>query len=97
MEALAALSIAGNVVQFLQFSGQLISEACVIKRMGSPSSAPELRKHAEDLTKLAGEFKTRLDARKQVGELNQEEKVSGTFAMAAPIPNSLDRLSTKPL
>jgi len=96
MEALATLGIAANVVQFLQFSGQLISEALVIKRTGSPSSASELKKYAVDLTKLASEFKTPLDAKMQAGELSQEDEVSETSATAACVANSLGRSSTKP-
>lgn len=43
MEALVAVGLAGNVVQFVQFSGQLIAEASRIRKSGTPSSLPDLR------------------------------------------------------
>jgi len=35
MEALAALGVAGNVVQFVQFAGQLISQFDEIRKTGT--------------------------------------------------------------
>lgn len=51
MEALLAVGLAGNIVQFVQFAGKLISEAHSIKRTGNPSSIPDLKILAETLTK----------------------------------------------
>ncbi|CAI6337945.1 unnamed protein product [Periconia digitata] len=49
MEALVAVGLAGNVVQFVQFSGQLIAETSRIRQDGSPSSLPGLLKSSEKL------------------------------------------------
>jgi hypothetical protein len=49
MEALVAVGLAGNVVQFVQFSGKLIAEAHRIRQTGSPSSVPDLRDLAQTL------------------------------------------------
>jgi hypothetical protein len=62
MEALLAVGLAGNVVQFVQFAGELISEARSIMKNGSPKSIPELRHLSETLTKQAGMIKARLKA-----------------------------------
>jgi hypothetical protein len=53
MEALVALSLAGNVVQFIQFSGSLISEFRSIRKNGTPDSLPELKKMVADLNAQA--------------------------------------------
>ncbi|KAF2109774.1 hypothetical protein BDV96DRAFT_604646 [Lophiotrema nucula] len=43
MEALVAVGLAGNVVQFVQFSSSLVSEVQSIRKTGSPSSLPDLQ------------------------------------------------------
>ena len=45
--------LAGNVVQFVQSTGELISETNAIPKTGSPASLPELRKLTETLIKQA--------------------------------------------
>lgn len=45
-----AFGLTGNVVQFVQFAGKIISEMNSI-RTGSPSSLPDLRSLVENLTK----------------------------------------------
>jgi N-acetylglucosamine kinase-like BadF-type ATPase len=76
MEALAAISLAGNVVQFVQVTGQLISEAAAIKRNGEPSSLPQLRNLAANVTKQAGVIKSRLQASGTAQALTEENQVS---------------------
>ena len=73
MEALLAVGLAGNVAQFVQFAGKLISEARSIKKKGSPKSIPELRGLSETLTTQAGVIKTRLKAR--YATLTEEDQV----------------------
>lgn len=74
MEALLAVGLAGNVVQFAQFAGKLISETNSIRRTGSPSSLPGLRSLAENLTKQADTIHKCLKAGNAT--LAQEDQVS---------------------
>ncbi|RYN71864.1 hypothetical protein AA0117_g8992 [Alternaria alternata] len=53
MEALIAVGLAGNVVQFLQGAGTLIAEANAIRKSGSPSSLPDLQRLSTRLTDQA--------------------------------------------
>ncbi|TAQ87101.1 hypothetical protein B7494_g4578 [Chlorociboria aeruginascens] len=62
LEALVAVSLAGNVVQFLQYAGELISQTKAIRRSGGPSSLPDLRKLTESLSKQACIIQTHLQA-----------------------------------
>ncbi|KAF2652569.1 hypothetical protein K491DRAFT_43805 [Lophiostoma macrostomum CBS 122681] len=62
MEALLAVGLAGNVVQFVQFAGKLISEAKAIQNTGNPSSLPYLRGVSDSLTNQVGVIKSRLKA-----------------------------------
>ncbi|RYN23884.1 hypothetical protein AA0112_g9259 [Alternaria arborescens] len=62
MEALVAVGLAGNVVQFLQGAGTLIAEANAIRRNGSPSPLPQLRSLSKTLTDQAAVLRTRLKA-----------------------------------
>jgi hypothetical protein len=73
MEALVAVGLAGNVVQFVQGAGALISEANSIRKSGSPSSLPDLRKLSEKLTSQAAVLKTRLKASRAT--LAEEDQV----------------------
>ncbi|KAI5365697.1 hypothetical protein J4E82_011269 [Alternaria postmessia] len=72
MEALVAVGLAGNVVQFVQFSGQLISLAKEIKKKGAPSSLIDLRKVAQNLTEQTRVIVDRLTA--NTATLEQEEQ-----------------------
>lgn len=49
LEALIAVGLAGNVVQFVQFASKLVLEAEEIRRNGGPSSLPALKKLTEEL------------------------------------------------
>jgi hypothetical protein len=73
MEALIAIGLGGNVVQFVQFSGQLISLAKEIKKKGAPSSLVDLRKVAQNLIQQTRIIVTRLKANTAI--LEQEEQV----------------------
>lgn len=76
MDALAAVGLAGNVVQFVQFAGELITETAEIKKNGGPSSLPYLRKLGVNLTIQAGLIKDRLKAGSGEQALAPEDKVS---------------------
>lgn len=71
MEALLAVCLAGNVVQFVQLAGKLISETNAIRKTGNPSSLQDLQNLSESLTKQAGAVKTHLEASNAV--LSQED------------------------
>ncbi|KAI4958244.1 hypothetical protein J4E86_003842 [Alternaria arbusti] len=74
MEALIAVGLAGNVVQFLQGVGSLIAEANAIRKSGSPSSLQDLRRLSTTLTDQAAVLKTRLKACSAT--LKEEDQVS---------------------
>jgi len=76
MEALAAVGLAGNVVQFVQFSGQLLSETIAIKRTGNPTSLPHLKACAEEIVKQSAVIQLRLNAGSIAEPLNEEDQVS---------------------
>jgi len=76
MEALVAVGLAGNVVQFVQFAGKLVSETNTIRRTGNPSSIPGLRILTDTLTKQAASIRKCLSASANSAPLSQEEQVS---------------------
>ena len=62
MEALIAVGLTGNVVQFIQGAGTLIAQANAIRESGSPSSLPGLQRLCKTLTDQAAVLRTRLKA-----------------------------------
>ncbi|KAK7179601.1 small s protein [Paraphaeosphaeria sporulosa] len=62
MEALVAVGLAGNVVQFVTCAGSLIAQVNYIRMHESPKSLPELVKLSKTLTGDAATLKTRLKA-----------------------------------
>jgi hypothetical protein len=62
MEALIAVGLAGNVVQFVQGVGTLISLVNSIRSAGSPSSLPRLKHLSESLIGQAAVLRLRLEA-----------------------------------
>jgi hypothetical protein len=73
MEALVAVALSGNVIQFVQFASELISEAKSIKNTGKTSSIPDLKNRAELLTKQAATFQECL--RENNATLHQDDQV----------------------
>ncbi|KAE8440344.1 hypothetical protein EG329_008460 [Mollisiaceae sp. DMI_Dod_QoI] len=80
LEALVAIGLAGNVIQFVQYAGEMISQAKAIRKSGSPSSLPDLRKLTESLTKQAYIIEGHLEA------LNASQSI--TNEGNAPTPRS---------
>lgn len=74
MEALVAVGLASNVVQFVQFASKLISEAYHIKNSGTPSSIHDLRKVSDSIVAQAETIHNSLKSTSAV--LTQEEQVS---------------------
>ena len=62
MEALLAVGLASNVVQFVGFAHTLVSEANAIRKNGAPSSIPDLKDLAQRSVNQAAIIKTRLRA-----------------------------------
>jgi hypothetical protein len=62
MEALVAVGLAGNVVQFVQGAGALIALEREIKASGSPKSLDYLKELSEKLIDHAGVLRTRFKA-----------------------------------
>lgn len=73
MEALVAIGLAGNVVQFVQFSAQLISIAKDIRKNGSPSDLSDLKELTQSLVQQTQVIATRLKA--NAATLEAEEQV----------------------
>lgn len=61
MEALIAVGLAGNVVQFVQFSSVVISEARAIRATGRSSSLARLKELSTTLTRHANTVKMRIE------------------------------------
>jgi hypothetical protein len=76
MEAIVAVGLAGNVVQFVQFAGVLLAEMKSIHATGSPRSLPSLLDRTNDLSKQAGIIHDRLRARQTVAPTPLENEVS---------------------
>ncbi|KAF2787192.1 hypothetical protein K505DRAFT_288372, partial [Melanomma pulvis-pyrius CBS 109.77] len=74
MEALVAIGLAGNVVQFVQFAGKLISEAKSIRETGSPRSLPGLKSLVDSLVKQAEVTHKCLVAKADTARLTQEDQ-----------------------
>ena len=69
-----AIGLAGNVVQFVEFAGKLISETASIRKTGNPSSLPDLRTLTESLTKQSDTICKCLTG--NTSYVSQEDKVS---------------------
>ncbi|KAF7890490.1 hypothetical protein EAF00_008805 [Botryotinia globosa] len=75
MEALAALRLAGNVMQFVDFSSKIISEARAIEKNGESSSIADLQRFALNCTKYAIIIRSRLQASNYTRPLSEENQV----------------------
>ncbi|KAM3148295.1 hypothetical protein ABEW05_011500 [Botrytis cinerea] len=74
MEALAALSLAGKVMQFAAFSSKIISEARAIDKNGESSSIADLQRFALSSTNHARIIKSRLQVSSYTRPLSQENQ-----------------------
>lgn len=75
MEALVAVGLAGNVVQFVDFSAKLMTEVNWIRKNGSPKSLPELKRLTDSLTRQAGSLHQFLSAKSPTKAFTQEDQV----------------------
>lgn len=74
MEALLAVGLAGNVVQFVTCAGTFISEVNEIRKSGSPAALPGLKNSAEVLISQSMVLKSRLKA--SSATLAEEDQVN---------------------
>jgi hypothetical protein len=58
LEALAALSLAGNIVQFVDFASELLSEGRQIRQAGSTVTNLDLQAICRDLERLSLKIST---------------------------------------
>jgi hypothetical protein len=73
MEALVAVALAGNVLQFLQSAAKFIAVAKDIREKGHPSSLTDLRELSQTLIQQTHVIAVRLKA--NTATLEQEEQV----------------------
>jgi hypothetical protein len=76
MEAVVAVGLAGNVVQFISFAGTLIAETKSLHDIGSPRSLPGILDRINDLTRQAEIIHDRLRASHGPTPVPTEDKVS---------------------
>jgi hypothetical protein len=73
MEALIAVGLAGNVVQFVAFAASLVSCVDHLRKHDSPESLPGLVQLSRNLTDQAALLKSRLKSSATI--LKEEEQV----------------------
>lgn len=73
MEALVAVGLAGNVVQFALCLGTLINEAKAIKKTGDTEDLPVIRRHTQLVVDQSVALKMRLNASRAT--LAEEDQV----------------------
>ncbi len=76
LEALVAIGLAGNIVQFVQSASTLISQTRQIYRTGAPSSMNELKKLVLQLTEQTTMIREQLERCSAQQSLLQEDQVS---------------------
>jgi hypothetical protein len=81
MEALVAVGLAGNVVQFVQGAGALIALAKEIRDSGSPKALPQLEELSRTLIGHAAVLQSRLRASTPLTEENEAWRFSPRFEM----------------
>jgi hypothetical protein len=76
MEAVVAVGLAGNVVQFISFAGTLIAESKSLHDIGSPRSLPGILDRINDLTQQAEIIYNCLHGSHGTTVIPSEDKVS---------------------
>jgi hypothetical protein len=83
LEALVAIGLAGNVVQFAQVAAGLISQADDIRKNGAPSSLRDLRKLTVYLIDQTNTFHTQLDNKPTQESPTEEDQASAEISEKA--------------
>lgn len=98
--SLAALGMAGNVIQFVDFGFKLASKARNIYKDGCDREYVQLEVVLEDLTRCSDSLQTHLDSQKQqVGDLLSESDAAlkeiciGCLQVAGELQMALKKLS----
>ena len=86
MEALVALGLAANVVQFVDFGCRLVSKSREIRRSGSLSQHVNLDLIANDLENLSGKLEASLNSASRVHTcLTKEDTVRAPVNLAEEV------------
>ena len=80
LEALVAIGLAGNVVQFAQVAAGLISQADDIRKNGAPSSLRDIRKLTVYLIDQTKAFHIQLDNRPTQEPPTEEDQASAEIS-----------------
>jgi hypothetical protein len=83
LEALVAIGLAGNVVQFAQVAAGLISQADDIRKNGAPSSLRDIRKLTVYLIDQTKAFHAQLDNRSTQEPPTEEDQASAEISEKA--------------
>jgi hypothetical protein len=76
MEALTALSLAGNICQFVEFGAKILREGKQISISGTSLNVQHLSLVANDLNKLMLSLKQQFEScRDSIGNLKAEDQV----------------------
>lgn len=80
IEALVAVGLAGNVVQFVHTSAEILAQSKAIWRTGNPSSITELRTLTETLTKQVEMMQSSLEMnRANTTNISPEDQVCNAW------------------
>jgi hypothetical protein len=98
MEALAALGLAGNVVQFIQFASEVVTETREAYRSADDASAQhlDLETVAEDLRKLISPLQASAQASAgAVGDLEFRKLLGSCNEAASELHSAIQELKVK--
>lgn len=85
MDPLTALGLAGNIVQFIDFSCKILSDSYEIYRAGSTSEHEEINFIATDLSTLADRIQHGLGSASGLnGPINANEQVGNFLKVVKP-------------
>ena len=85
MDPLTALGLAGNIVQFIDFSCKILSDSYEIYRAGSTSEHEEIDFIATDLSTLADRIQHGLGSASSLkGPINANEQVGNFLKVVKP-------------
>lgn len=82
LEALVALSLAGNVVQFADFSSKAIVLFNEVRKHGAPSRMGELQQTATVLVEQTAQMESEMQATSITMPLSVQDKASQKFIPA---------------
>lgn len=93
METVAAIGIAGNIVQFIDFGCKLLSKAKAIYRDGAAVEHTDLRKVTEDLTALITKLSEDIRQASASNEPELQELCEGCLGVAKELQHALTKVN----